>query len=170
MFWRMAKAILILPGSALIYIPMLLHWFSGHWPFGELATSVLQWSLAVALAIPALALAAQTVMLFVHEGEGTPAPWDPPRKFVTTGPYRYMRNPMLLAVVVLIFAEALAFNSAPLLGWGVVFFLLNTIYFARFEEPGLLRRFGKDYAQYSAAVPRWVPRLRPYKPRPSGAR
>jgi protein-S-isoprenylcysteine O-methyltransferase Ste14 len=55
-------------------------------------------------------------------------------------------------------------NSPLLLGWALVFFLLNTLYFIFIEEPGLERRFGEDYRKYKAAVPRWVAMLRPYEP------
>lgn len=162
MFWRMAKAVLILPGTALIYIPVLIHWFSGGWPFDDALVSIWGAILAVILAAPTLALAIFTMRLFVYEGEGTPAPWDPPQNFVVSGPYRHVRNPMLTAVILIILAEAAALQSLPLLGWAVIFFILNTAYFVFVEEPGLERRFGETYSQYKATVPRWIPRLRPY--------
>lgn len=164
MFWRMAKAVLILPGTALVYVPLLIQWFSKGWPFGAPAGSAPQWGLAALLAAPALALAGATMRLFVTEGEGTPAPWDPPRKFVASGPYRHTRNPMLTAVILMILAEAAALNSLALAGWAACFFVLNTAYFIFFEEPGLERRFGKTYKDYKNSVPRWIPTLRPYRP------
>ena len=81
----MAKAVLILPGTALVYVPFVIQWLSGGWPFGASVGTVSQMVFAAILAVPALALAAKTMRLFVHEGEGTPAPWDPPLKFVVTG-------------------------------------------------------------------------------------
>ena len=164
MFWRMIKAVLILPGTALIYIPVLIQWFSDRWPFDASVGTRPHWAVAAMLAVSALALAANTMKLFVHEGHGTPAPWDPPPRFVVSGPYRYVRNPMLSSVILMILAEAVALNSPPLLGWAMVFFFLNTVYFIFIEEPGLERRFGEDYLKYKAAVPRWVPMLRPYEP------
>ena len=164
MFWRLTKAVVILPGTALIYIPLAIHWFCGRWPFGAMPGPGLRWGLAAVLALPGFWLAIRTMRLFVHEGQGTPAPWDPPRKFVVSGPYRYLRNPMLLSVIVLILAEAVALNSPCLLGWAVVFLVLNTVYFVFVEEPGLVRRFGDDYLHYKSAVPRWMPRSRPYDP------
>ncbi len=106
--------------------------------------------------------------LFVHEGKGTPAPWDPPLRFVVSGPYRYVRNPMLSAVILMILAEAAALSSLALVAWAGFFFLLNTMYFVFVEEPGLERRFGESYLHYKAAVPRWIPKLRPYEPLGSG--
>lgn len=163
MLWRMAKAVLILPGTALIYIPLLIHWFAGRWPFAPMDGTGLSWVLAAILAIPALILAAKTMMLFTQEGNGTPAPWDPPEKFVVSGPYRYVRNPMLTSVILIILAEAVALSSPALFGWAVIFFLLNTVYFALSEEPELEKRFGEDYRHYKENVPRWIPMLQPYK-------
>ena len=162
MFWRMTKAVLILPGTALIYIPLLIQWFSNGWPFSRSLGGAPEWVLAAILAAPAVALAVKTMRLFLNEGEGTPAPWDPPRKFVVSGPYRHMRNPMLTSVILMILAEAVALSSLGLLGWAVVFFLLNTAYFALLEEPQLERRFGDPYRHYKASVPRWIPRTRAY--------
>ena len=164
MFWRMLKTVLILPGTALVYIPLVIQFATGGWPFGAEPGSVMQVGLGLVLAIPAFALAGWTMRLFTGEGDGTPAPWDPPKNFVVSGPYRHVRNPMLSSVIILIVAEALAANSLPLLAWAVAFFLLNTLYFAFSEEPGLERRFGESYRQYKARVPRWVPRLSPYVP------
>ncbi|SDX76488.1 Protein-S-isoprenylcysteine O-methyltransferase Ste14 [Ruegeria halocynthiae] len=164
MFWRMTKTVLILPGTALIYIPILIQWFSECWPFGANVGTRLHWAVAAILAIPALVLAAKTMKLFVHDGHGTPAPWDPPQRFVVSGPYRFVRNPMLSSVILMILAEAIALSSPLLLSWALVFFLLNTVYFIFIEEPGLERRFGEEYLRYKAAVPRWVPMLRPYEP------
>lgn len=163
MFWRMAKTILILPGTALIYVPLLIQWVSGGWPFGPAMGGSLGWALAAILAVPAVLLAVWTVKLFIREGDGTPAPWDPPRKFVVSGPYRHVRNPMLTAVILMILAEAAALGSVALLGWAIAFFVLNTAYFALVEEPGLERRFGDAYRHYKSAVGRWMPSLRPYE-------
>jgi protein-S-isoprenylcysteine O-methyltransferase Ste14 len=71
---------------------------------------------------------------------------------------------MLSSVILLILAEALATNSVPLVIWAVLFFVINTLYFALSEEPGLEQRFGESYRRYKAEVPRWVPRFSPYEP------
>ena len=162
MFWRMTKSVLILPGSALIYIPIIIQWFSDGWPFDPLLGGASDRVFAAILAVPAFVLAVKTMALFVKQGEGTPAPWDPPRKFVVSGPYRHMRNPMLTSVVVMILAEAVALRSLALLGWALLFCLLNTAYFYLSEEPELERRFGDAYRDYKASVPRWIPKVRPY--------
>ena len=81
---------------------------------------------------------------------------------MVAGPYRHVRNPMISGVLLMLIAETLFFGSWPLLGWVVAFFLINTAYFFRVEEPGLERRFGEDYRRYTANVPRWIPRLQPW--------
>jgi len=111
-----------------------------------------------------LALACWTVTLFMRFGQGTPAPWNPPRKLVVRGPYRYIRNPMITSVMFMLLAEALLYRSWPLAGWLIIFFLANAIYFPLVEEKGLSKRFGDAYLQYKAHVPRWFPRIASWTP------
>jgi len=163
------RAIIILPGTALVYVPLLIVWFSRHsvyaaaWP----DTRLFSFWLGLAMLCLGLALAAWTVRLFLHFGEGTPAPWNPPKKLVVRGPYCYVRNPMITSVMFMLLAEALLFRSWPLAGWLIIFFLINAIYFPLVEEKGLTKRFGDDYLQYKAHVPRWFPRIMSWSP-PSG--
>jgi protein-S-isoprenylcysteine O-methyltransferase Ste14 len=109
-----------------------------------------------------VALAFWTVTLFAKFGQGTPAPWDPPQKLVIRGPYRYVRNPMITGVLLLLLAETLLLQSLPIFLWLLFFFLLNNIYFPLFEERSLEKRFGADYLKYKKHVPRWIPRLTPW--------
>lgn len=100
------------------------------------------------------------VSLFATVGLGTPAPSDPPTRLVTLGPYRIVRNPMYLGVLLLLLGEAVLWSSPGLLfymaGVGMAFHLFIVLY----EEPGLRTRFGDEYERYAAGVPRWFPRLR----------
>ena len=169
MTWRLVKPILILPGTAVVVIPALILWAAGGTWYGAAALSVRDVTLwlGLAAAVPALGLMVWTMRLFVTHGEGTPAPWDPPRKFVIRGPYRYVRNPMIIGVVFMLGAEALAFASWPLAAWLAVFVIANAIYFPLSEEKALERRFGQPYLDYKANVPRWIPRLRPWEEHPT---
>lgn len=101
---------------------------------------------------------------FATEGEGTLAPWDPPRRLVVRGPYCYVRNPMISGVVFILFAEAALLRSLPHLRWAVTFLVINLVYIPLFEEPQLDARFGESYREYRRNVPRIVPRLRPWQP------
>jgi len=107
-----------------------------------------------------LALFTWCVSLFARIGKGTLAPWDPTRSLVGVGPYRVVRNPMILGVALMLFGQALFRGSLVLGLWCCVFILINHVYFVLSEEPGLVKRFGKDYIAYKEHVPRWVPRLR----------
>ena len=110
-----------------------------------------------------LGLSVWTCTLFLRFGEGTPAPWEPPSKLVVRGPYLHVRNPMISGVLLILTGEALWFQSWPIAGWTVVFLIGNAIYFPLVEEKELANRFGAEYNNYRANVPRWIPRLRPWK-------
>ena len=107
-------------------------------------------------------LAITTMRLFFRFGNGTPAPWKPPKTLVVKGPYRYMRNPMITGVLYILTGEALLFWSPVLFGWAFIFFIANMLYVPLVEEKKLLKRFGKDYEEYTKNVPRWIPRFTPW--------
>ena len=157
--WRHLRAIGLLPVTVTIVVPGLILWRTGAklapWP---LAT------VGIVLIAIGLALVTWTVSLFARIGKGTLAPWDPTSRLVVVGPYRHVRNPMISGVLTVLLGEAALFGSLPLLVWFGAAFAVNAVYFPLVEEPGLRKRFGEDYEAYRAAVPRWVPRLRPWEP------
>jgi protein-S-isoprenylcysteine O-methyltransferase Ste14 len=156
----------VLPGTALVFVPAIILTLAEKSGVSyQFATpdQSLFW-LALLPAGVGLGLAVWTVRLFVKFGNGTPAPWDPPKKLVIRGPYRHVRNPMITGALLILLAETLLFQSWPLSIWMVVFFIGNTIYFRFIEEKGLEKRFGDDYRKYKARVPRWIPRLQPWNP------
>lgn len=163
---RLLKAILILPGTALVYIPILIIWLTRNTAYAaSLPTrSLALLALGLLFAVAGFVLMYWTVMLFhTKGGGGTPAPWDPIKKLIIEGPYRYVRNPMLLGVNLFLVAEALMLQSMPILIWLIVFVVLNTVYFILSEEPKLEKRFGKPYVDYKNNVPRRIPRPTPYE-------
>ena len=101
---------------------------------------------------------------FASDGKGTLAPWDPPRRLVIHGPYRYVRNPMISGVVFVLFGEALMLRSGPHVQWALIFLIINFIYIPLLEERQLKERFGDAYVEYCRHVPRLLPRLRPWTP------
>jgi protein-S-isoprenylcysteine O-methyltransferase Ste14 len=111
-----------------------------------------------------ISLQLYTTSLFWKYANGTLAPWQPTQKLVIRGPYRYCRNPMITGVVAMLLGEALFFNALGILIWACFFFVMNTAYFIFKEEPALVARFGDSYTEYKKHVPRWIPKLRPYKP------
>ena len=159
MLLRWLLAVLILPFNVLVVIPgglLLAFRGSPRWAAWASPRGVL----ALALALAGLGLALWTVGLFARYGEGTAAPWDPPRRFVARGPYLYVRNPMIISVFIMLLAEALLTGSRPVWGWLLVFVAANLLYIPLSEERGLEARFGDEYRRYKRAVPRWLPKLR----------
>lgn len=161
---QLLMGIIALPGTTLIFVPGIVLWLTssqlgGVDPAGPAHPAY--W-ISLLMAAAGLLLVLWTARLFMAVGNGTPAPWDPPAKLVVIGPYRFVRNPMITGVLLILAAEAVFFGSLPLLAWMLVFFLIHAVYLLRSEEPGLQRRFGKDYQAYRANVPRWIPRLRPW--------
>jgi len=100
---------------------------------------------------------------FALEGLGTPAPIAPTRKLVVTGLYCYVRNPMYVAVVAVILGQALLFGDWRLLWYGALCWIAFHIFVVIYEEPTLRRTFGMDYDAFRANVPRWIPRLTPWR-------
>ena len=162
--WSLIRAIIVLPVNVLFVVPAVIVWASADSGLAIRLAAFDQWQFWLALAVGAkgAVLMGWTVALFTQFGNGTPAPWDPPRDLVIRGPYRYVRNPMISGVLQFLFAEALILQSWPLGAWTLIFFIANAIYFPLSEEKGLERRFGDAYRDYKANVPRWLPRLRPW--------
>lgn len=96
------------------------------------------------------------VVFFVREGGGTPAPFDPPRRVVSRGPYRFTRNPMYLSYLAVVAAEAWLFRSTALLVYAGALFAVAHVYVAMLEEPALRQRFGDAYTTYCKGVRRWL--------------
>lgn len=94
---------------------------------------------------------------FTFVGMGTPAPFDAPKKVVATGVYQFVRNPMYVACVSVLIGEAIFFESAALLIYAFVLFLIFHIWILIYEEPTLRENFGPSYEEYCREVSRWLP-------------
>lgn len=116
-------------------------------------------ALGVVLACCGAVIAASCVAVFASRGEGTPTPFDAPRKFVATGPYRYVRNPMYVGAILLLVGAGFAVLSPSIVLLGFAFWGLMHIVVLVYEEPVLTAKFGDDYAQYKKEVNRWLPRF-----------
>src|SRR6266700_4441819 len=99
---------------------------------------------------------------FAMVGRGTPGPWDAPRRVVAHGPYRWVRNPIYLAALLVVLGEAGLFTSPRLLAYAGVMAACFHLFVTGYEERTLARRFGPAYLEYRRAVPRWIPRKPPY--------
>jgi protein-S-isoprenylcysteine O-methyltransferase Ste14 len=112
----------------------------------------------IVLAVAGGAIALGCILTFVLVGRGTPAPFDPPRKLVVKGPYRYVRNPMYIGAALALSGAALFYRSAPLFGYAALFLLATHVFVVSYEEPTLLRLFGGEYEAYRTRVGRWLVR------------
>jgi protein-S-isoprenylcysteine O-methyltransferase Ste14 len=165
--WRHIRAVLLLPVVVTLVVPALLVLWTGDVRVGwglDGAIAGVPVVLGVGQIAFGLALVVWTVGLFVKEGQGTLAPWDPTAKLVVRGPYRHVRHPMIGGVATILLGEAVLLGSAAVAGWLVAVVAVNVAYLPLVEERGLVRRFGSDYEEYRANVPRFVPRLSAWDP------
>ena len=165
----MSKAIAVL-GSALFFViaPLVLAgfvpWWVTQWEirpafFGVDPTRILG-GLLIIVGAPGLV---DSFARFALQGLGTPAPIAPPQKLVVTGPYRYVRNPIYVAVVAVISGQALLFGDGRLLWYGALLWLLFHVAVVMYEEPTLEETFGTAYDSFRSNVSRWIPRLTPWR-------
>lgn len=163
MIARWLLAVVTLPGTVVVLVPAVILWLSRA-SFSLARPPGARFLAGLAVLACGLGVGIWSMGLFARVGKGTPAPWDPPTRFVVRGPYRHVRNPMILGVLGMLLGESLLFGSWLLLGWMLLFFIGNSLYFPLVEEPKLRQRFGADYEEYCRHVHRWLPRLRPWRP------
>ena len=120
--------------------------------------------IGLGIGLAGLVLLTTTIRKVILIGNGTIMPWVPTKKFIVGSLYRHVRNPMILSLILLQVGEAVLFASCGIAVLAALNFVINTIYFIYSEEPGLEKRFGKEYIEYKKNVPRWIPRLRPWRP------
>ena len=124
------------------------------------------WLLGLVCICAGAALLVACIWEFARSGRGTLSPMDPPRRLVVRGLYRYVRNPMYLAVTTIVLGEGLVTRSPALAAYWAIWFAVVNLFVLGYEEPTLHERFGDSYADYSRRVGRWIPR-RPSRDRPS---
>lgn len=143
----------------------LVPWWLTGWRTGD---PLPYWAplrvLGAALIAAGLFVLVQAFARFVSEGVGTPAPVAPPQRLVVGGLYRYVRNPMYLAVLAIIVGQALGLGQLGLLLYAVVVALAFIGFVRGYEEPTLRDKFGPSYDAYRRAVPGWWPRRHPWMP------
>ena len=161
---RHLLSIAILPFSVAVLVPVWIARRNGVVPaLGQSMGEVALQLIGVVLFAVGFLLFAASLRRFVTEGDGTLAPWDPPRRLVVRGPYRFVRNPMISGLIFVLCSEALILLSRPHAEWAATFLLLNLIYIPLLEEPMMAARFGDDYREYCRHVGRILPRLRAWQ-------
>ena len=138
----------------LIYLPArLLAWS------GIVRPAIMEWPQISGLVICAVGavIALSCVFTFAFIGKGTPAPFDPPRRLVVRGPYRFVRNPMYIGAALAVAGAALFYKSLALAAFVAGFLLVTHLFVIIYEEPTLRRTFGPEYQAYCGRVHRWWP-------------
>jgi protein-S-isoprenylcysteine O-methyltransferase Ste14 len=150
---RTALFVAVFPASVTILGPYLVLSASGNsLPLGALRFVGV---VPIAVGVPILLWCFKD---FVAKGRGTPAPWDAPRRLVTRGLYRYVRNPMYVGILLVLIGEAFVWRSAFLIAYAAAIWLVFHLFVTVYEEHELSRRFGADYREYRREVRRWIPR------------
>jgi protein-S-isoprenylcysteine O-methyltransferase Ste14 len=161
---RHLMSIAALPFTIAVLVPVWIARRNGiglQWP-----ATVLDLALAIAGLLSlsvGLSLFVASLRRFESEGDGTLAPWDPPRRLVVRGPYRYVRNPMITGVIFVLLGEACVLRSWRHAVWMLIFVVMNVTWIPLYEEPHLEALFGDEYREYKTHVRRFVPRLRPWE-------
>jgi protein-S-isoprenylcysteine O-methyltransferase Ste14 len=154
-----AMFLLLAPGTVAGYIPWLIDRWHVHASFfGFTALRIMG---VLLMAVGAVILI-EAFLRFALQGMGTPAPIFPTRHLVVRGSYRYVRNPMYVAVVSLILGQGFFFGDIRVLIYGLCAWLVSHLFVLIYEEPTLRRSFPGDYEGFTTHVPRWIPRLTPW--------
>jgi protein-S-isoprenylcysteine O-methyltransferase Ste14 len=144
----------IFVGLLLVYLPARILAWSGIARPAALAWPQIA---GILIATAGAVVALSCLWAFAWIGRGTPAPFDPPRKLVVRGPYRFLRNPMYVGAGLAVGGAALYFESVQLLAFIALFLLATHLFVVFYEEPTLKRTFGPEYESYCRHVHRWWP-------------
>ncbi len=153
------KAVILFPLNVMGVIPLMILWFSQKIELYQFKMiTIVSGGIFIIVGLYVIWI---TVSLFTDYGKGTPAPYSPPKILVTIGIYRYVRNPMMLGVWLVLVGEAILFTSTEIFIWFFIFFIGSILVVAIWEERDLENRFGETYREYKRNVPRWIPRMKP---------
>jgi protein-S-isoprenylcysteine O-methyltransferase Ste14 len=143
----------------------LVPWLISGWPLPRTASGlvIVRVAAGAALVLAGAVVVVRNFIRFVAEGRGTPAPIAPPDQLVVGGDYRYVRNPMYVAIVTVVLGQALIFGSLALLVYAAIIWVCTALFVRVYEERVLLRRFGASYERYRTNVRAWLPRLHPWR-------
>ena len=156
-FWTALRAIAYAGAFVALWIWIAYEAHLRDVPFG-FPLPVWASPIGIALMAIGLGLMGACVAMFVVQGHGTPAPFDPPHAFVVSGPYRWVRNPMYIGMFVFLVGYALCAVSFAVLLVAFAMLAVAHLVAVLYEEPSLARRFGEPYRAYRRTTPRWIPR------------
>jgi protein-S-isoprenylcysteine O-methyltransferase Ste14 len=151
--------LVIAPGIVVVYIP----WLICRWHVEAPLAGIFSFRVLGGLLIAAgLTVLLDSFARFAFRGLGTPAPIFPTRHLIVSGLYRYVRNPMYLAVESLILGQGLVFGNVRVLEYGIAVWTAFYLFVLVYEEPTLRNTFGSEYEDFCTNVSRWIPRMRPW--------
>ena len=152
--------LIVAPGTVAGLIP----WWISKWKVQPTSPDFLTVQIiGVLVLVGSLLVLFESFARFALQGIGTPAPVLPTRHLVVTGRYRYVRNPMYVAVVAAILGQSMILGDLDLALYAGIVWLVSHLFVVVYEEPTLRRTFGDEYVEFCANVPRWIPRLRPWQ-------
>ena len=152
--------LLLAPGTVAGLVP----WWITGWRMQPPLLGFSGFRVIGALMIAAgIAVVLDSFARFALQGLGTPAPILPTRHLVVSGLYRYVRNPMYVGALWIVLGQDLLFGDGRLFAYGVLLWLGVHVFVVGYEEPTLRRSFGTEYEAFRRNVPRWIPRLRPWR-------
>jgi protein-S-isoprenylcysteine O-methyltransferase Ste14 len=155
-----AAFLVLAPGVVAGYIPWAITRWQAHAPFPGYTAMRVVGVVLMAAGVPVLL---ECFARFALQGVGTPAPVLPTQHLVVKGFYRFVRNPMYVSALAVLFGQALFFWSIAVAIYAACVWLITHLFVVFYEEPTLLRTFGAEYETYREHVPRWIPRLRPWR-------
>jgi protein-S-isoprenylcysteine O-methyltransferase Ste14 len=154
LFFKNFLFTILIPGTFAVYLPMMI---AGG--IGARGRGVgLFWLIGFVLLAAGSLIYLVCLVEFATRGRGTPAPIDPPHQLVRTGLYQFVRNPMYLGVLCVVFGWAALTRSLVLLLYGLALWSAFHLFVTLYEEPTLRRMFGDGYTDYCRRVGRWIPR------------
>jgi protein-S-isoprenylcysteine O-methyltransferase Ste14 len=156
----MGVFLLLAPGTVAGVVP----WWITRW---RMQSPLLRFSgfrvIGALIIVAGAAVVLDSFARFALQGLGTPAPVLPTQHLVVSGMYRYVRNPMYIGVLGMILGQGLLLGDLRLFVYGVLLWLLVHVFVVSYEEPTLRRSFGPEYEKFCHYVPRWIPRLSPWR-------
>lgn len=155
-----AAFLVIAPGIVAGYVPWRICGWRVEAPLLKTSSSRIAGVLLIAAGLAALL---DSFLRFALQGVGTPAPIFPTRHLVVSGLFRYVRNPMYVAVVSVILGQGLFFGSVRVLEYGLAVLAAFYLFVLVYEEPILRKTYGGEYEEFCTNVPRWIPQLRPWQ-------
>ena len=152
--------LLLAPGAVAGLVP----WWITRWRMQPPLLGFSGFRLIGGLMIAAgIAVVLDSFARFALQGVGTPAPVLPTRHLVVSGLYQYVRNPMYVGVLWVLLGQGLLLGDGRLLAYGLLLWLGFHVFIVGYEEPTLRRSFGTEYEAFRRNVPRWIPRLSPWR-------